>query len=76
MCQEYNINHHWDLTPVREPIVCNLYVKNQLSRAVRIKARAQRESKVCKIVSVRQGSLLLSRPEARVKQRVLQFTKF
>jgi len=22
--QEDNINHHWDFTPEREPIVCNL----------------------------------------------------
>ena len=60
MGQEDNINHHWDLTPERDPTACNLCSgKRRLSRAVRSKTRVQRKSKVCKRIGVRQRPVLI-----------------
>ena len=86
MGQEDNINHHWDLTPERDPTACNLCSgKRRLSRAVRSKTRVQRESKVCKRIGVRQSPVLIvetrgqgqeGRPPIDLLSRIVTFTLF
>ena len=83
MGQEDNINHHWDLTPERDPTACNLCSgKRRLSRAVRSKTRVQRKSKVCKTIGVRQRPVLIVETRGQAQEgidllsRIVTFTLF